>query len=112
MTDKLQDQIEEWTGGAAVLWVSDAAYQMKAIDRNIIADSSGNVVVLTLPPMSEAAGKFYSIEAPSGATADVSVNIKETATEIATYGDLNADDDYLLLFCTGITWKVVVSELN
>jgi hypothetical protein len=58
--------------------------------------------------MAEAAGKFYFIVAPTGAAGgDISVRQKGTATEVSTYGDLDADDDHVLFFCTGERWLMI-----
>lgn len=94
------------------LWKS-ADYSMKPGDFQIVADSSAAAVVITLPAMAEAIpGQVYTIYAPSGASFDVSVNIKETATEISTYGDLDADGDTVSVVCSGLTWVVVGSVLG
>jgi len=90
-----------------------ADYSMKAGDFQIIAESASAAVVITLPSMAEAIpGMVYTIYAPAGATNDVSVNIKETATEISTYGDLDAAGDTIAVVCTGETWVVVGSVLG
>jgi len=108
MSDRTRMRIHDETlPDAGIVTVSDAAYQMKVGDHIIYADSSSNAVVLTLPSMAEAVGKFYFIQAPNGVTHDVSVFIKETAAEIATYGDMDADGDHALFFCTGRAWITV-----
>lgn len=87
-------------------------YQMKAVDQNIratsdVADASG---IITLPSMAEACGKFYYINAPTGAAGgDISLYVKETATELTTVGDLDADDDWVMLFCDGYHWRTITS---
>lgn len=84
-----------------------ADYSMKAGDKNIVADSSSGAVVLTLPSKAEAIGGFYYIEAPSGASNDVSVFDKESGSEISD-GDMDADDDHLILYCSGRLWRTVL----
>lgn len=87
-------------------------YQMKPGDTNIRvtsteADGTG---IIYLPSKAEAMGKTYYICAPTGATAgDISVAEKENETEITTYGDLDADDDHVFLYCDGTVWRVLKS---
>jgi len=86
-------------------------YQMKAVDQNIratsdVADASG---IITLPSMAEACGKFYYISAPTGAAGDISLYVKETATELTTVGDLDTDGDWVMLFCDGYAWRTITS---
>jgi len=50
----------------------------------------------------------YSVYAPVGATADVSVFIKETASEHAL-GNLDANGDALCVVCNGEVWIAVGS---
>lgn len=90
-------------------------YQMLVSDQNISVisgtgeDATG---IVTLPPIAEASGKFYFIVAPTGATGnDVSIYIKETGAEYAGFdtddGDLDADDDHIMLFCDGVQWRTI-----
>jgi len=87
-------------------------YQMKATDFCIraiseVADASG---IITLPSKAEAAGKMYYVNAPTGAAGgDISLYVKETATELTTVGDLDADDDWIMLFCDGYNWRTITS---
>lgn len=87
------------------------SYQIKPYEQIIHATSENadGSAILTLPSKALAAGKFYYISAATGATAgDISVYDKEAGAEITTYGDLDADDDHVLLFCDGIQWRVVL----
>ena len=94
---------------------TDTTYQMKVADHNLrVVSGTGEDAtgIVTLPPCGEAAGMFYFIIAPTGASGnDVSIYVKETATEYAGFntddGDLDADGDYILLFSTGFEWKTV-----
>lgn len=83
-------------------------YTMKVSDTVLIVisgtgeDATG---IVTLPSLAEAAGKSYYICAPTGATGnDVSVYEKETGAEYAG-GDLDADDDHVILFSDGQRWR-------
>lgn len=86
-------------------------YQMKPTDFIIhaitaLADASA---IVTLPSLAEGAGNTYCIVAPTGSTAgDISVYIKETGAEYAgddtDDGDLDADEDSLIVFSNGLKW--------
>ena len=90
-----------------------AAYSMKPGDFQIIAESAGGAFTVTLPAMSEAIpGMVYTVYAPAGGTAQVSVFNKETGLIIATYGVLDAAGDTLGVVCSGETWVVVGSVLG
>jgi hypothetical protein len=87
------------------------SYQMKVGDSVVRATSSeaDGTGIIYLPPVAAAAGRFYFIYAPTGATAgDISLYIKETGAELATNGDMDADDDYILLFSDGANWRTIV----
>ncbi|KKL18085.1 hypothetical protein LCGC14_2479040, partial [marine sediment metagenome] len=101
-----RDRIDAESLVGGILHITVAAYQMKPGDQLLYADATDNVVVLTLPDMAEAMGKFYFIQAIDVSN-DVSVMVKETATEIGTYGDMDATDDHALFFCTGRIWITV-----
>lgn len=111
-------------GGAKRITIAAAAvaprtfaspYQMKPDEPVIIAitaqaDAAARV---TLPSLAEGAGKFYAITAPTASTAgDISVYEKETGAELSTYGDLDADGDFLLVYSDGTAWRVIASVLG
>lgn len=91
----------------------DEDYSMGPYDFAVVAESGSAAVEVTLPPKAEAVlGTVYTIHAPAGASNDVSVLDCETATEISTYGDLDADGDLIGVVCTGELWAVVASVLG
>ena len=93
------------------LSATDATYSMKPGDTAISAVSSGDdgVAIITLPALAEAYQAFYYIEAPTGATGgDISLYEKETGAELSTYGDLDADDDHVILYPGKSAWRVVL----
>jgi hypothetical protein len=110
-TDTLGAKPKWWTPSA-----TDLTYQMKAGDQimliglHTVADDS---VILTLPSLAESAGKFYYVCIPDvnnpGTTGDCSVYEKETGAELTTYGDLDADGDYFMLYSDGRKWRVFVN---
>jgi len=93
-------------------------YQMRVSDTIMIVTSSGSDAagIVTLPSLAEAVGKFYLIVAPTGATAgDISVYEKETGAEYAGSGDdgdLDADDDHILLFSDGSQWRTILDGVT
>lgn len=94
-----------------------ATYQMLVSDRILIVISGtgeDDTGIVTLPSVADAAGKMYYICAPTGATGDdVSIYEKETAAEYAGLGtddgDLDADEDYVILLSTGKEWRTVTN---
>jgi hypothetical protein len=88
------------------------AYRMKVSDSIIIAisDQADGVGIVWLPPVAEAAGRAYYICAPTGAAGgDISVYVKETGTEHATKGDMDADDDHAIFYSDGRQWRVLLN---
>jgi hypothetical protein len=110
-----QETMDGMTGNnfkLVALTATVPTYQMKATDTCIRATSTeaDATGIITLPSKAEAAGKFYYINAPTGATAgDISLYVKETATELTTVGDMDADDDWVMLFCDGYNWRTITS---
>ena len=89
-------------------------YQMKPTDSVIIAVTalSDAAAIVTLPSVAEAAGKIYTIVAPTGATGgDISVYVKETGIEYTGQdsddGDLDADNDRIVVLSDGINWNTL-----
>lgn len=108
------DATGNWTEDGVVV-VGTAAlsfkYQMKPGDHVVIAISAGSdgEAIVILPSLQEAAGQFYFIVAPTGAAGgDISLYEKETGTELTTNGDMDADDDHILLFSDGTAWRTIL----
>lgn len=90
-------------------------YAMKVSDTVLIVisgtgeDATG---IVTLPSLAEAAGKSYYVCAPTGSTGDdVSLYEKETGSEYtggADDGDLDADDDHVMVFSDGQRWRTIL----
>jgi len=84
-------------------------YQMTPTDHILFVETvdvtgDGNAIV-TLPSYAEAAGKIYFIHAANAATGgDLSLYEKETGSELGTHGDFDADNDHMVLFCSGQAW--------
>ena len=103
----------DWTdgkGNSVGTSATSGIYKMKPGDHSISAISAASdaAAIIDLPDIAEAAGQFYFIEAPTGASGgDISVRQKGTATEISTYGDLDADDEHVLFYSTGTRWLMI-----
>jgi hypothetical protein len=105
-------EAETWTATAGVikhvtLTTASPTYQMKPGDTIlfVVSSAADGVGIVTLPSVAEAAGKHYYIEAPTGAAGgDISLYVKETGAELTTNGDMDADNDHLILFSTGKAW--------
>ncbi len=90
---------------------TNTPYVMKPTEHNIIAITAlaDAAAIITLPSLNEAIGQYYYICAPTGSTAgDISVYEKETGAEFSTYGDLDADDDHVMLYSDGLKWRVIL----
>jgi len=106
--------LESGSGKVLMLTITSAntPYIMKPTEHCIVANTAlaDGEAIIHLPSLSEAAGQFYFICAPTGATGgDISVYEKETGAELTTYGDLDADDDHVLLFSDGLKWRIVLN---
>ena len=109
-TDSLGAKITYWTPT-----VASPTKQMKLTEQNVVVNLhtiTDGTVILTLPSVSEAVGKFYYIGIPDvndpGTSGDCSLYVMETAAELTTNGDMDADGDYLILFSDGINWRTIV----
>jgi hypothetical protein len=109
--------LEALTGGKPKFITLTAAvptYTMQPNDQCITIYSSADDAagILYLPFMADAAGKYYYINAPTGAAAgDISIYTSEgTAAEFTTYGDLDADDDWVILYCDGRKWRMFMNS--
>jgi len=103
---------ESLLGNQGKILVITDDHEMRPGDTNIRANSVDNTIDIVLPSKAEAVNKMYFIHAPEGNTYDVSVIERENATEISTYGDLDDDDNTLLLYCSGYKWIVLESDLT
>ncbi len=91
-------------------------YSMNPEDNVLIVDTTSaggdGVAIVTLPSLNEAVGKLYLIVAPVGATGgDLSLYEKETGSEYTgggDDGDLDADDDHILLISDGTKWRTIL----
>lgn len=93
------------------LTTASPTYSMKVGDNvlHAISAAADGVGIVTLPSVAEAAGQFYCIVAPTGAAGgDISLYVKETGAELTTNGDMDADDDHILLYSDGVNWRTVL----
>jgi len=109
MSDSAQRRIHSETEISGAEWI-DEDTTLRPGSREYIIDSSSNTVDITLPDIGESVGNVISFQAPDGASNDTSILIKETASEHAS-GDMDADDDYLVLFNNGLQWVVFITNV-
>ena len=95
--------------------VISEAYQMKAYDKvvRVLADGDSGAFALTLPPVAEAAGNFYSILC-RGADAVNAITVQDKDDSECWAGDitLNGRCDRVLLHSDGLCWHVLASTLT
>lgn len=91
-------------------------YQMTKRDLVVeTSTTSGNNVVLKLPPVAEAAGRIYSIFCTSYSTgtltistADSYINDNDTTQSLT----MDATDEYLVIFCDGFRWFSLATNIS
>ena len=102
MTEASRGRIHREFETDNVEWISEDT-TLRPGSRCYIIDTSSAAVVVTLPDIAESVGNIISFKAPSGSSNDASVFINETGAEHAS-GDMDADDDYVVLFNNGLEW--------
>ena len=93
---------------------TNTSYQMNVNEQIVIAITAlgdGEAIII-LPSVAEAAGRFYWLRAPTGVSGgDISIYEKETGAEytgqFSDDGDLDSDNDCVLLFSDGNRWNTV-----
>ena len=95
--------------------VISAAYQMRVFDKviRVLADGVSGAFAVTLPPVAEAAGNFYSIVC-RGADAVNAITLQDKDDSECWAGDitLNGRCDSVLLYSDGLKWHVLASVLT
>ena len=92
---------------------TNTPYYLKVGEQVVIAVTalSDAAAIIYLPSVAEAAGRFYSFVAPTGATAgDISIYTRESGAEYTgggDDGDLDADNDYVVLYSDGVAWRTI-----
>lgn len=105
------DSSRGFNGVYITLTAAVPTYRMKPTDHLVVATTAeaDNTAIVYLPSIAEATGKLYFISAPTGSGAgDISVYEKETGAELTTSGDLDADNDFVLLISDGVAWRTIV----
>ena len=93
----------------------NADYQMVTFDYVVrpSADGDSGPIVLTLPPVAEAKGRFYSIVVRNAdGTNTITVQDKDDSECWAGDIVLNGKCDRVLLYSDGLTWYTVSSVLT
>ncbi len=110
MSFQAQARVHSETFASYSWWIS-ASTTLNPSNQVVHVNSAGGAVNVTLPDMAEAAGSLICVTAPVGATNDVSVLINETGLEVGSGGDLDANNDATLFYCTGLAWVPLVTTV-
>lgn len=89
--------------------VDNANASLSVTEQHVTVKSDSSAVTLTLPDVSEAKGKMFSVVALNGQTNNVTVEDNDESlewTDITMAGDLAC----LLLFSDGRTWYTIASK--
>lgn len=114
--NRVHREIRDAGVGNALFLTLDAdnsPYYMKPTEHVIVAITAlaDAAAIIYLPSVAEAAGGFYSIYAPTGATAgDISLYTRESGAEYTgggDDGDLDADADYVVVYSNGVSWVTI-----
>lgn len=90
--------------------VVDANYQMKPTDHVVRATANLGAIVITLPPVAEAKGKFYSVLARDcDGTNTVTIADKDDSEGWRGDVALNTNTERVLFYSDGLTWFAVFS---
>lgn len=95
-------------GSSVVKWTRTASYTSDTLEvfeqvLLIDTDTTDGTFTVTLPPVSEAAGKFYSITLiDAGGT--VTIQDQDDSYDWTDIDDMDADDDAVLLYSDGLRW--------
>lgn len=91
-----------------ILHIDDTDTELTIRDQVVRVTSDGAAVTVTLPSVAEAKGLMFDIEALTGATQTVTV---EDNSDDAGLSDisLDADNEYVVLWSNGISWREVVT---
>ena len=93
---------ENYESGRVVTLLATAT--LKARDNVVMVDTSAGEVTLTLPPVSECAGLFFSISLIAGETTSCNVQDQDDSRDWNGDYDLNATADRILLYSDGTHW--------
>lgn len=102
--DRIERMKDESAVGLGVAATKTASYEMKPYEHRVLVDSTSGAITITLPPVTEAAGKLYSIicityvNAVTIADNDDSYSWADEATSIAAAGD------GALYYSDGFSW--------
>jgi hypothetical protein len=90
---------------AELVAFSTVAFTMNPRQLVVRLDSTGGAFTVTLPPVSECFGKFYSLRLTAGSN---TITIADQGDcESASYPTLTAPNQKALLYCDGLSWLSV-----
>ncbi len=74
----------------------------------MVTTTSAGTVVVTLPPVAESAGKWFTVVCDVRATGDVTINDYGDDADF-TSRTLDAADEFCMFFSTGVRWLAIVT---
>jgi len=89
-----------------------ADYTLTTRDSTVVVDSSDAAVTITLPPVAEAKGLIFVIEAPYGASNAVTVQDQDDSVNWTNVTDLDANNDALCVMSNGRRWIEIQQKEN
>ncbi len=92
--------------------VTDAAKTLEVYEQVVHCDTTDNAITITLPPVSEAAGKFYTVKLITDGGNDVTVQDQDDSYDWAATGDLTLSSatDFGIFFSDGFKWYELQSQ--
>jgi len=102
--DRLSRMMDESAIGKGFAGTKIASYELKPYEHRVLVDSTSVAITITLPPVAEAAGKYYSIvcitfvEAVTIADNDDSYSWSDETSSVAAAGD------GALYYSDGFSW--------
>jgi len=92
---------------------ADHAETLQVYEQVVLIDTDTNdgTFTLTLPPVGEAAGKFYSITVID-ANGAVTIQDQDDSIAWSNISTLDADTDGVVLFSDGLRWWTVASDVS
>lgn len=87
-----------------------AAYTLSVQEQ--VVDCQDGTYTVTLPPVTEAAGNFYSIYAPNGVSGTITLADQSDSRDWQGPYSLAAADDFILLYSDGMRWCVLENHIT
>lgn len=99
---------------AKVVNITATADTLEVWEQVVNCDTTDNAITITLPPVSEAMGKFYSIKLITDGGNNVTVQDQDDSYDWAATGDLTLSSvtDFGIFFSDGHKWYELQSQTS